>query len=366
MKLGAVILAAGFSSRINGFKPLMQLGKRTLLAHCIQLMQTVKVDKIVVVCGHHGDAVAAEAKNLGALVCPNAEYANGMFSSVQVAMADMTDRDAFFVLPVDIPLIRPTSLQALLNAFDGTHINYPVRNSTRGHPPLIPQHLHKKIQKYNGRGGLKKLLKRYPAKDIEVWDDGIVMDCDTQDDFQQLAHRKKQFAIGSRAEAESLAKLRMPKRGVAHGQAVAAVACTLAHSLRQNGIELDLALLYNGALLHDVAKGTHRHEAEGAKLMRQLGLDALADLVGSHRDTPLPKSGIVGEKELVCLADKLVRGTTLMPVHQRFAEKLNLYNGDQEACLAIQQRKANALALQHAVEKITSRSIADILSGLKV
>lgn len=363
MKLGAVILAAGFSSRMGSFKPLMQLGGHSFLARCVHLFKTADVARIVVVSGHRGKEIATEAEGLGILVRANPEFVQGMFSSVCAAMPDMVGLDGFFMLPVDIPLIRPATLELLINAFDGREVIYPSRNGLRGHPPLIPGHLIEAIQEYNGNGGLKKLLEQFPGREIPVWDDGILLDGDNPEDFTQLVDRRARLAIGSRAEAETLAALLMPERGVAHGRAVAAIACTLAEKLNRHGYRLDLDLLYNGALLHDVAKGESRHEARGGEMMRSLGLDALAGLVSGHRDASLPQTGRIGERELVCLADKLVRGTKRMPVQQRFEEKLALYAGDQEACRAIQSRKEKALALQQAVEDATSCSLAEILVG---
>ena len=51
-KISAIILAAGFSSRIKDFKPLLFLGGITLLERGILLFQTTGVRDIRVVVGH--------------------------------------------------------------------------------------------------------------------------------------------------------------------------------------------------------------------------------------------------------------------------------------------------------------------------
>lgn len=155
----------------------------------------------------------------------------------------------------------------------------------------------------------------------------------------------------------------MPEKGVAHGLAVARIAVTLGQALNRHGYQLDTDLLHNAALLHDIGKGRPQHEAWGAKLLAGLGLEKLAEIVAVHRDALPPTSGRLTEKEVVCLADKLVRGTLRVSVPGRFAEKLKIYAQDHEACSAIRGRLSNALALQSLLEKAVGRSIEEILGG---
>ena len=50
--IGGVILAAGLSSRMKDFKPLLPIGNTTFIKRLILQMRTVGVEKIVVVTGH--------------------------------------------------------------------------------------------------------------------------------------------------------------------------------------------------------------------------------------------------------------------------------------------------------------------------
>jgi CTP:molybdopterin cytidylyltransferase MocA len=335
MTLGAIILAAGYSSRMDGFKPLMRLGEHCLVGHCIRLFKAKGIDRIVVVVGHRQEEVAAEVQMQGVEPLYNPDFDKGMFSSVCAAVSKMAEMDGFFLIPVDIPLVRPVTIDLLVSGFDGTSVIYPCRDGMRGHPPLIPGHLIREITEYGGEGGLRSLLQRFPGKDVPVWDDGAFMDADTPEDFARLADRLARLEKGSRVEAESIAAMYMPQRGIAHGQTVAKVASTLAKALARNGNTLDLDIVYNGALLHDVAKGQPKHEARGAEMMSMFGLEQLADVVGSHRDALPVAPENLGEKEVVCLADKLVRGSQLVSMRERFGEKLTLYKDDSEACKAI-------------------------------
>lgn len=366
MKTGAVILSGGYSSRMNGFKPLMELGQKTLLARSVQLFRSGGVDKIVVVTGHRKKDVKEEAARLDIKSVFNKEYDTGMYSSVCAGVKQMKGVDAFFILPVDIPLIRPATLSTLLEKSPEKGVRYPTFLGERGHPPLISSALIPAILKFNGKGGLKALLEKHPGKDIPVWDEGILMDADTPEDFALLEKRLTCMDVGSRLEAKVLAELVMRKRGVDHGLAVAEIACCLGRALNLHNSKLDLDRLYNSALLHDIAKGEAHHEERGEEMLHSLGLKRLAGIVGAHRDAVVPKSGKITEKELVCLADKLVRGTNRMPVQQRFEEKLTLYAKDEDACKAIRRRLANAKGLEQLVVNALDCPLDEILSkGLK-
>jgi CTP:molybdopterin cytidylyltransferase MocA len=362
-RFGAVILSAGFSSRMGDFKPLMDLGGTTVLERCVRLFRESGVHSVLVVTGHRAPEVQAEAGRLGVRTVHNPDYEEGMFSSVRTAVSRVPGHDAFFILPVDIPLIRPATVVRLLDAYDG-RVAYPVFDGERGHPPLIPAGLVGAILEHDGRGGLQTVLEGAESLDVPVWDRGSLMDADTPDDFAALVRYASRMHIGERAEALALAGLSMPERGVSHGRSVASVAVCMGEELNAHGLGLDLDLLHNAAMLHDVAKGWPDHEKAGGELLASLGLHGLSGIVASHRDVPPPASGVLTEKEIVCLADKLVRCNRRVTVEDRFGEKLNLYRGDEIACAAIRGRLRNAQALQGMVEKTCGRKLDAILEGV--
>lgn len=364
MKVAAVILAAGLSSRMGEFKPLLPLGGKSLLAHCAALFSASGLGQVVAVVGHRAEETAVAAESLGLRWVANPDFRSGMFSSVQCGVAALPgDIEAFFVLPVDIPLVRIATLQALLAAArESDTVISPVFNGRRGHPPLIPAALIPEILANEGRGGLKDLLGRHKWLEVAVWDEGILLDADTPEDLLALQRRQARLSVPTPAEAESLAAILLPEPGLAHGRLVARAAVALAGALAARGYLLDLDLLYAAALLHDVAKGQPRHEIRGAEMLSGLGLKETAAIVAAHKDTQPPATGRLGEKELVCLADKLIAGTRRLPIEGRYAEKLAAFAGDAEACRAIVGRRDRALALKSLAEQAAGRDLETILT----
>lgn len=362
MNIGAVILAAGYSSRMDGFKPLMRLGDRTPLAHCSALFRQAGLSSITVVTGCRSEEVTAEAIRLGLDCLANPEYDLGMFSSVRRAVSQLQQLDGFFLLPVDIPLIYPATVTKLIDHFDRRSVLLPVFNDRRGHPPLIPTGVTPAILNHDGRGGLRTLWATLPCTEVPVWDRGILMDADTPDDFAALAKRWSRLGIGEPKEVMTLAALLMPPRGVAHGRAVARVAVALGRKLNSSGYALDLGLLHNSALLHDVGKGVVEHETRGGKILSHLGLTRLSAIVAAHRCLSPPADGRLTEQEIVCLADKLCKGARLVSVQQRFTEKISCYGNNPKEREAIHRRLVDTLALQEMVEHQAGRTIAEMLS----
>ena len=358
---GAIILAAGFSSRMEDFKPLMLLQGRTLLHWAVQCFQQAGIPQPLVVTGHGAPQVRQAAQTLGVPTIHNPDYQQGMFSSVRKGVSTLKHKhiQAFFVLPVDIPLVRPATISALIQAWQGQMV-LPVFEGQQGHPPLIPATLIKDILAHDGQGGLRAVLAKHPARELFVWDQGILLDVDTHSDFQILETRATRLKIGTRAEALALAKLHMPQRGLAHGQAVAQMALGLAQKINDCGFNLDLDLVHNAALLHDIGKGQPQHEQAGARLLSDLGLTGLTQIVASHRDVSPPASGILTEKEVVYLGDKLMRCDQRVSIEDRFQEKLDKYVQDSRATQAILGRLNHALAMAQLFENICGQSVNEI------
>ena len=377
-RLSALVLAAGLSSRMGRLKPLLPLdpqGAQTPLGLCVGLFRAAGIDEVVVVTGHRDDEVGSAARAAGARVVHNPDYARGMYSSIRVGVAGLdAATDGFFLLPVDIPLVRTGTVRLLARAFAGkpASVLLPVFAGRRGHPPLLGRELIGRIQdSAEPAGGLRTLLDQVEAeqpervREVQVADRFILRDMDTPADHAACVERLTRRDWPSLAEAEAiLAHLHpMPARGLAHGRCVGEVAALLAGQLvRAAGRPLSVELCRVAGLLHDLAKGQPEHERAGARWLHELGFPRAAAIVAAHRDLDWQPGTVLGERELVHLADKLVRSSRLVPAQARFAEKLALYEHDAEAVAAIEHRRRVAEQLAAAVESALGQSLDDLLA----
>lgn len=363
MRTLALILAAGFSTRMGAFKPLLPLPTDGGACRALELLCRTYASchvPVLVVSGFRGDEVDALARARGARSVRNPHPENGMFSSVLTGFAALPDDvDAVFVHPVDIPLVRPMTVLRLLDAAGATDaVLLPSFTGTEGHPPLIPRSLARRIQAWRGRGGLRKALEGLPRRAVPVADALCLPDMDTQADYAALRNAATRRHLLSPAEAAALLDIEgLPPRGQRHCRAVGDVAAALARALTtaraaRGEPPVDEEEARVGGLLHDICKGQPGHEAAAGRLLRRYGMERLAWLVESHRDLTLPDTTPLRARELVFLADKVVCGAWALPLERRFQQKLDLFKEDADARAAIEGRRDRAarLAARFAAE----------------
>lgn len=340
----------------RGFKPLLPLlfadGARGALEAVVKLYRGAGIENILVVSGLREEEIAREAERLGIAHAHNLRAEQGMFSSVCAGLAGLTGLAACarcFVHPVDIPLVRPLTIDALLEQArrKPQAALVPTWKGEEGHPPLLPAALFSAISNYDGPGGLRGALEHPPRLGVPTADANILRDMDTDEDYDAACLCAGRAHLLEPEEAEELLRLRgTGERGLAHARSVAAVAVAFAAALNNVGFPLDPRLAETGGLLHDLCKGQAQHEAAAGEALRALHLPALAPLVEGHRDCMLAEDAPVTEKELIYLADKYVYGDRLVTIEQRFGQKLERFAGDEAACAAIRGRLARALALE--------------------
>jgi len=359
-----VILAAGLSARMGGFKPLLEVGGVSLLGHAIGLFRASGIASIHAVAGFQAEKVCAAAQAAGAHCVVNAAYADGMFTSVQAGLSALKDVDAFFLLPVDVALIKPGTIGSLMRRFRPGGIFYPLFQGRRGHPPLIDAGFAETIASWRGPGRLDLLLNEWESKavDVPVADEAIGLDADTAEDFQVLSQRYQYRHAPSRAECLYLMEKvhAVDPKIIAHGLAVAAVAGMLGESLNGAGCRLDLRLIESAALVHDIARDHPDHARAGAFLIADSGYPQVAEIVAAHMEI-VPDAKGVTATEIVYLADKFVKGERLVDLESRFGAKLRKYGRDPGTLLCIRSRQRDAEVIIGKVEGIIGKSIGEIL-----
>lgn len=327
-RISAVVLAAGLSSRMGRFKPLLDLGGAPAIRRTVEALQLGGIEDVRVVLGYSADRVAPLVRELGATVLLNRSYALGMFSSIQTGVHSLArGASGFLLLPADIPLLRATTVRRLVQAAgkEEAPVYYPTFLGRRGHPPLISAALVPEILASEPLGNLRAILEDRSdhAVDVPCADEAILMDMDREEDYERMKRHLAYSEIPTRNECAALLRLHgVPETIIRHGEAVAELGLRIAESLERHGSSrLDLNLVVAACLLHDIARGRPDHSRAGAALLREEGYPAVADCVDAHMDLQLPagESWNFGEKEILYLADKLVREDRIVSLDARFA-----------------------------------------------
>lgn len=366
--IAALILAGGYSTRAPDFKPLLPLGDTTVIANAINAFDRVGICDITVVAGYRAAELAPALAHLPVRSVFNENYGEGMFSSVLAGVRTLRPQtDAFFLLPADMPLVRSRTIKLLYLTYKrtGADVIYPVFQGLRGHPPLISSHLLPAILSWNGHAGLRGLLAQYEAKatEVEVFDEGIVMDIDTPQDYRRIfAGCRRDIPSWNECNA-ILTKLAVPDIVVRHSKMVSNVAQRLAERLNQASLKLDDGLVRAGGMLHDLAKGQPDHARLGARIVKRLGYPKVAKIVASHTDLVFAGDMSIDEAAVVYLADKLVKCDRMVSISERFAFSLEKYAGDAHALTAARQRLLNTQSMAKAIENIIGASLATVISS---
>lgn len=370
--LAAIILAAGYSSRMGAFKPLLPFGETTVLERAVSLFRESGIQDIRVVTGHRSADLLPLLKRLPVRLVVNGRYQEGMFSSVVAAVETLeTGNDAFFLLPVDIPLVRRETVELLVRSYRSSPagILYPSFRGTRGHPPLIMTSYRDGILSWNGNGGLKTFLMQYEddSATVETDDDGILTDMDTPEDYEQLQNSLLKASIPPRKVCEQILSERFAADSpvVQHCREVARHARLLAGWLNDSGCHLDLKLIEAAALLHDLARGERDHAAAGAALLRGKGYGVVADLVAVHMELTPRSDDTIDAAELLFLADKLVEGSRFVTLETRFRRQLERHAHEPQILARIIPRLENARTIKRKVEARLGRPIADVVSDAR-
>ena len=366
-RLAAIILAAGYSSRMGDFKPLLPIGGATALERCIGLFFAAGVEEVIAVLGHRADQLQPLAERCGARCVVNPQFDRGMYSSIVVGCRALPRWvEAAFVLPADIPLVRLATVRQLADtrASSRAGILYPVFNGHRGHPPLIDRSIFEEAAAEGVKGPLSTLLANHESDAIEVRiaDQAIHMDMDTQADYKALLSLDTHRDIPNSAECEQvLAAHHVESRIVRHSRKVAEIAGCIATALQCNGRVLNLDLVQAAALLHDIAKGQSNHAAVGASILRSLGFDVVAEVVAEHTD--LSTFSGLDEMAIVYLADKLVRGEEVVTIKERFKPALMRFTKNPTALEGARKRMRKAKKVARAVELHVGRSLQTIIGA---
>jgi molybdenum cofactor cytidylyltransferase len=196
----ALITAAGMSSRMGSFKPLLKIGSVTIVERMIRTFREAGIRQIVLVCGNRAEELKACVASYDEVICLlNPDYkTTGMFESAKKGMQYLLYRcDRIVFTPVDIPLFSISTVKKLMES--EAVIARPVYNNRGGHPILFQTKLVPDLLAYTGDDGLKGALKstEIPVESVSVRDPGILYDADTPGELAYLKRLAENGQNGS-------------------------------------------------------------------------------------------------------------------------------------------------------------------------
>ena len=203
----AIILAAGRASRMRQtgapHKLLLPLGGQPLIHHPVAAALASHAHPILIVTGASAEAVRAALPVGPYHLLHNPAYADGMASSLRLAIATLHTPppaqppsptippvQGALILLGDMPLVTATLLDALLTAADAHPgaIVAPSYAGVRGSPVYFPADLFPALLTLTGDEGGRSVIAQNAARlHLLAWPDPtIALDVDHPDDYQRI------------------------------------------------------------------------------------------------------------------------------------------------------------------------------------
>ncbi|NVN84554.1 MAG: NTP transferase domain-containing protein [Rhodopseudomonas sp.] len=185
-EVAAIVLAAGRSTRMGGpNKLLAELNGKPLVRIVAEQVLASKASSVIVVTGHQADKVQEALSGLKVSFVHNADFAQGLASSVKTGIAAVPETaDGAVVCLGDMPLIDAELIDRLIEAFApdrGGLIAVPVSDGRRGNPVLWSRRFFAELMTLGGDIGARHLIAKHgeAVAEVPVEGHGAFLDIDT-------------------------------------------------------------------------------------------------------------------------------------------------------------------------------------------
>jgi molybdenum cofactor cytidylyltransferase len=201
--IGAVVLAAGESSRLGQAKQLLEFRGETLVRHAARAASEAGCDPVLVVIGENRDAIASalgirdsripsspgREEMAGPVLVENREWRRGVGTSIRSGLEQLPhDLAAVVLLTCDQPFVDASIVRQLLLAWEET--GKPIVASgyanTLGVPALFDRCCFDALLELPDDSGAKTLIASRPAEVCPVGFEQGAVDIDTPEDFERL------------------------------------------------------------------------------------------------------------------------------------------------------------------------------------
>ena len=186
-KIGALLLAAGFSRRFEGCKLAATLSDgKTLFSHSLKPVRDAFTDVFII--GREAlfeQGVYDSAEGLDIILNPDAEAGMGNTLACGARMIP-DDWQAVAICLADMPRLKVSTLKQLAAEAKSNRIVIPVFGDQPGHPVIFGAWFFSALQQCHGDSGARQLIKDHPdaVVRVQVNDASVLQDVD---DRQTLA-----------------------------------------------------------------------------------------------------------------------------------------------------------------------------------
>jgi molybdenum cofactor cytidylyltransferase len=189
LRFGAVILAAGASTRMGTPKQLLELDGQPLLVRAVDAALASEAWPVVVVVGANAEAIRPLLACRPILLAENAAWAEGMASSIRAGVATLRQfsraLDGAVIALCDQPAFSADTIAQLVAAQQATGRSIVAARygGRQGAPALFLREHFPTLAALTGEEGARALLNDDPTRVAAVELPALALDLDTPADF---------------------------------------------------------------------------------------------------------------------------------------------------------------------------------------
>ena len=162
-EVGAIVLAAGASTRFGTPKQLALLAGETLLARAVRVAGAAGCAPVIAVVGANAELLSGDGSLAGARLVVNPDWAEGMASSIRAGVRALAgEAEGVILMTCDQPAVTSAHLR-LLAARDPQEISASSYAGRLGVPAYFPALFFPELLSLAGDRGAHALLASAPA-----------------------------------------------------------------------------------------------------------------------------------------------------------------------------------------------------------
>jgi molybdenum cofactor cytidylyltransferase len=170
MKYGALILAAGASTRLGQPKQLVRLGNETLLDRSVRIAGEAGCAPVVVVLGAYEIQIRNQCELQKVLIISHPDWAEGMGTTLSRGVQAFDDVDGIVVMTCDMPAVTADHLRTLVAQ---EQVAASLYGGRRGVPAYFPETQFPALLELKGDVGARELLQlahgvELPSGELDV------------------------------------------------------------------------------------------------------------------------------------------------------------------------------------------------------
>lgn len=187
--MDCVILAAGKSERMGRWKMTLPFGGSTIIEETVYTVLNI-CSRVLLVAGYNrNEIIHLFHRDDRVEVVYNENYESGMFSSIQ-AGCSRVETERFFLTLGDMPLVLEDTYTELLNCPETAAV-IPKYRGKKGHPVLMTKSVADAIAGFDPSKTMREVLAAVPTLLVPVEDGNVLLDVDTEEDYQRVENTKK-------------------------------------------------------------------------------------------------------------------------------------------------------------------------------